>query len=65
MAARRKKLTRADYTEYRGYFYRKVVENDSRCRVYEPDGTFICTTGIVDAPKVIDDDIERQEAKAS
>lgn len=68
MRARRKKLTRADFSEYRGYFYRLRLEpvpvKNMRCRVYEPDGTFICLTAVDDAEQVIDEDIGRRAAKA-
>ena len=66
MSTRRKgaRLTRADFAEHRGYFYRRVDESDTRCRVYEPDGAFICTTGVDQAPRVIDDEIARVAAKA-
>lgn len=67
MRAKRKKLTRADFAEYRGYFYRPRLEpvpvDLMRCRVYEPDGTLICLTAVNDAEKVIDEDIARKGAK--
>lgn len=60
--AKRKKLTRADFTEYRGYFYRKAPSSETRCRLYQPDGRLICETGLDDAQDYINKDIERQKA---
>lgn len=64
MSTRRRRgarLTRADFIEYRKYFYRAVPEsNGARFRVWEPDGTFICETGLDDVSKVVDEDIMRK-----
>lgn len=59
MTMKRRQLTRADFNEYRGYFWRPVSETSNRCRVWTPDGRPY-QTARDDVEPSIDQDIEHQ-----
>lgn len=60
MSRRREKLTRADFTEYKGYFWRQVPQSTVRCRVYAPTGQLLYQTARSNIESSIDQDIAHQ-----
>ena len=61
MRRKRPKLTRADFTEYRGYFWRPATETSSRAIVYRPTGGVAFHTPVDGVEQAIDQDMALDE----
>lgn len=60
MSRKGRKLTEADFNRYRGYYWRPVSEQTTRCRVWAPSGRLLYQTARDDVERSIDQDIEHQ-----